>query len=389
MVVTIKYFDKIFKQYMKNLHHFFNQTATKLKAAALISAFAWASLTHAQDALFGQFYAAPMQLNPAMTGLFNGQWRANANYRQQWTGVFSDRPLRTIHAAFDYRFRVMDDDFLAVGINALEDQIGGEARLRRTYSNLSFAYHKQLSGNRYRAADQYLIIGGQIGMGQHGINTPDLWFDRQFDVPNSQVNRNLPSGEVNPQSKIFPDANLGLMWYTVAGENRSFYGGLSVHHLLQPNITFFNDSKERLYRRFSLNVGGEVAFSDELSMLPALWTTLQGPSMTTIFGSNLRYSNHDWYEIAVRIGAWYRLANRYVWKASTNTTTPTTGGSTIFSDAVTISTILEMERWNLGFSYDIHISSLARPTNTRGAFEISLIYIHPEIRRVKTICPKF
>lgn len=375
---------------MKNFsHHFFNATATKMSVVAVVVALVTTTTSQAQDALFAQFYTAPQQLNPAMTGVFGGQWRANANYRQQWTGVFSDRPLRTIHAGFDYRFRMMDDDFLAVGINALEDELGGDARLRRTYGSLSFAYHKQLSGNRYRSADQYLILGGQIGAGQHAITTPDLWFDRQFDAPNSQINRNLPSGEINPQSKIFPDANLGLMWYTVSGINKSFYFGLSVHHLLQPNITFFNDAKERLYRRFSLNVGGEFPFSDEFSMLPSLLTTLQGPSMTTMFGSNFRYSNHDWYEVAVRMGAWYRLANRYVWSAPTTAGVQQSGSSSIFSDAVTISAILEMERWNLGFSYDIQVSSLAVPTNTRGAFEVSLIYVHPEVRRVKTVCPKF
>lgn len=374
---------------MKKPHHFFNRTATSISALTFLFALAFSASSHAQDALFAQFYAAPQQLNPAMTGVFGGQWRANANYRQQWTGVFSDRPLRSIHAGFDYRFRVMDDDFLALGVSALEDELGGDARLRRTYGSLSLAFHKQLSGNRYRSADNYLIFGGQIGAGQHAISTPDLWFDRQFDMPTTQINRNLPSGEINPQSKIFPDANLGLMWYTVDGDNKSFYLGASVHHLLQPNITFFNDAKERLFRRFSLNVGGEVPFSDEFSMLPALWATMQGPSMTTVLGSNFRYSNHDWYEVAVRMGAWYRIANRYVWQAPPNANVQQTGGSSIFSDAVTISTILEMERWNLGFSYDIHVSSLARPTNTRGAFEISLIYVHPEVRRVKTICPKF
>jgi hypothetical protein len=48
-----------------------------------------------------------------------------------------------------------------------------------------------------------------------------------------------------------------------------------------------------------------------------------------------------------------------------------------------------MERWNFGFSYDVQTFALTRPTNYRGGYELSLIYTHPEYKRVKTICPKF
>ncbi|MBK8196405.1 MAG: type IX secretion system membrane protein PorP/SprF [Lewinellaceae bacterium] len=38
--------------------------------------------TSAQDPRFSQYYASPWNLNPAMTGLFNGRWRVTANYRE-------------------------------------------------------------------------------------------------------------------------------------------------------------------------------------------------------------------------------------------------------------------------------------------------------------------
>ncbi|MFM8373256.1 MAG: type IX secretion system membrane protein PorP/SprF, partial [Bacteroidota bacterium] len=38
----------------------------------------------AQDPRFSQYYASPWNLNPAMTGLFNGSWRITGNYRDQW-----------------------------------------------------------------------------------------------------------------------------------------------------------------------------------------------------------------------------------------------------------------------------------------------------------------
>ncbi|MFM2268565.1 MAG: hypothetical protein RL757_2006, partial [Bacteroidota bacterium] len=272
------------------------KTLTQRIFVLLLATIFWQNATvHAQDAVFGQFYAAPMNLNPAMTGVFGGQWRANINYRQQWTNIFSDFPLQTLHAGFDYKFRVMDDDFLCVGADFLRDELGGDARLNRTYGNLSLSFMKQLNGSRYRSGDQYLILGLQGGVGQHAMGGNSLWFDRQFDPLAANVNTNLPTGELTPQAgKIYPDFNAGLMWYSVMDDNQSIYVGISGHHILQPNISFFNNSKENLYRRFSLNFGGEVPISQQLSLLPGLLATLQGPSMTTAFGTNFRYSNHDW-----------------------------------------------------------------------------------------------
>jgi Type IX secretion system membrane protein PorP/SprF len=77
--------------------------------------------TFAQEAFFAQYYASPMHLNPAMVGVFDGQYRLNANFRQQWGNTFSSNPFRTTQAAFEYRARVMKSDFFGFGINALSD----------------------------------------------------------------------------------------------------------------------------------------------------------------------------------------------------------------------------------------------------------------------------
>ncbi len=328
----------------------------------------------AQDPFFTQYYASPLQLNPAMMGVFQGQWRMNANYRQQWGGIFSDVPIQTIHAAFDYRIRVVDEDYIAFGINAVQDESGAYSKLKSTRGNLGLSYMKQLSGNRYRSADQYLVAGIQVGTGQFRTATDGLWFDRQYDSTTFNVNTNLASGEVGVQSNMFLDYTAGLMWYMVADDNRSFYVGASAHHLSNPNISFLGNKSESLRRRFNINMGGEVPLSDELSILPSMMATIQGPSMMTQFGSNFRYSNNDWEEVAVRVGGAYRLSNKY------------TG---IVGDAFTITGMLELNGWILGASYDIHTSSILKPTNGRGAWELSLIYVAPERFPVKTNCPKF
>ena len=61
----------------------------------------------AQDPRFSQYNAAPQILNPAMTGLFNGNYRVSAIYRSQWRSILGDEavPLfRTFSGSFDMRF---------------------------------------------------------------------------------------------------------------------------------------------------------------------------------------------------------------------------------------------------------------------------------------------
>lgn len=328
----------------------------------------------AQDPFFTQYYASPLSVNPAMMGIFQGQWRMNTNYRQQWGGIFSDIPLRTIHASFDYRLNIVDEDYLAFGINAIQDETGAMSKLKSTRGALGISYMKQLSGNRYSSSDQYLVAGLQVGPGQFRAGIDGLWFDRQYDSIEIKPDYTLASGEVAPQSNMYLDYTAGLMWYMVSDDNQSLYVGGSAHHLSKPNISFFGNKSESLRRRFSINAGGEFPLNDELSVLPSMMASIQGPSMMTQFGSNFRYSNHDWQEVAIRVGGAYRLSNKY---------------SSILGDAFSITGMLEMNGWVFGASYDIHTSTILRPTNGRGAWEISLIYVAPERFPVKTSCPKF
>ena len=329
----------------------------------------------AQDAQFSQFYRAPLQLNPAMTGVFEGSWRIVANYREQYNSILNANPFRTIATSFDMRRKAVRNDYFSFGVNLLQDQAG--ASLFSQYrGNLSFSYMKQLSGSRYSTQSSYLIIGGQVGAGQNRFNPEKLWFSAQYDAPSVSVNQNADNQEpnLNTSSNIFLDYNAGLMWYTRLDEYSSIYFGGALNHISQAEISLFEDGSESLYQRWVLHGGGELAINRELSILPAVLVMIQGPSLQTNVGANFRYSNHDWREVAIRVGAWGRVAK---------TTT-----SSHF-DALIFSTILEMERWNVGLSYDINTSNLRDASQSRGAFEVSLIYVHPAKEKFKVNCPKF
>jgi type IX secretion system PorP/SprF family membrane protein len=332
----------------------------------------------AQDPRFTQFYAAPSQLNPAMTGVFEGRWRFHANYRDQWSSILESNPFRTVAAGFDMRYHVTGDDYFGVGLSAVRDE-GGTSHFNVNRAHLSASYMKHIAGGAYRSDDQYLIAGGSFGFGQHTLDNR-LWYSQEFNytfgLPDPQ---NLSSGEVfegmeTLSSDVYMDVNAGLMYYALFGDNTSIYVGGAMNHLNAPNVSLLENMKEELYTRWIAHAGGELPVSDELSLMPGIQLMGQGPSFETTIGNNFRYTNHDWRELAIRVGLWTRVSK-------------TVTGSHM--DALIATFILEMERWNLGVSYDMTTSSLNRANNSRGALELSLIYVHPTKSRLKVNCPKF
>lgn len=331
----------------------------------------------AQDPRFAQFYAAPIQVNPALIGVHEGQYRAVINYRELYTSILSNHPFRTFGASFDMRLPVMQGDYIGLGISAMRDQAGVSA-FNRVRGNLGVSFLKQLGGARYGGYDQYLVAGGQLGIGQRGLDWGKMWFSEQFNPDFAFVDQSIDNGEAlqNVNTDIYLDFNAGLLWYALFADNQSLYIGGAFQHLNTPNISFLENADEKLHMKWIGQIGGELPFNDNLSILPAALVMSQNKFMSVTAGGNFRYTNREWREVAIRAGAWAHIANEL--------------DAGMGLDAIIITAILETERWNIGISYDVTTSSLAEANNSRGAFELSLIYVHPEKRRRPSVnCPKF
>ncbi|MBL7829292.1 MAG: PorP/SprF family type IX secretion system membrane protein, partial [Saprospiraceae bacterium] len=294
----------------------------------------------AQDPRFSQYYASPWNLNPAMSGLFNGSWRVTGNYRDQWGSIMSPVPFRTYSASYEHRVQVgYQDDYATFGIGAMHDE-AGTARFMQNKAHIGGAFLKQLSGGR-RQADHYLSAGAQVGFGQNSIDWSRLWFSRQFDSATETPDFGAANGEsnANVNSKGYLDFNAGLLWYVIFENNGTLYLGGAMHHLNAPKISLMGDESETLYSRWTAHVGGEFPLNDNFSLLPGALVMRQGPSFETDLGMNIRYSNNDLNELALRAGAWTRIGNKL--------------DKGFQADAVTIVGMLELNRWALGLSYDI------------------------------------
>jgi len=331
---------------------------------------------HAQDPRFSQFYNAPLSINPALTGVFDGEYRIAGAYRNQWNSVLGNKAFQTYGFSGDYRYNVTDNDYIGIGGQLINEK-SGQGDLNRFQANLSGSFIKQVGGSRYGTNDQYLVAGLQMGMGQYSTDWGGYWFQRQFNETNLSVNPNESSGENGKaRSNLYLDFNAGLLWYMVFDDRSSVYAGGSMMHINTPKVSFFGENNEgnSLYRRWLGHAGGEFLITEYLSLLPSVYVMSQGPSFETVVGSHIRYSNNDWQELSIRAGGWARINNRL-------------GGQGL--ESIIASLTFEFDRWNFGLSYDINASKLQTATNSRGAFEATAVYIAKENKRYRVKCPTF
>ncbi|MEZ5044859.1 MAG: PorP/SprF family type IX secretion system membrane protein [Saprospiraceae bacterium] len=333
-----------------------------------------------QDARFSQFYANPLQLNPALIGVFEGKMRFSANYKQQYSSILKTQAYTSFSAGLEFRNNVNRGDFAAFSLAAFRDQ-AGISKFTRTRVLLGGAFMKQLGGSRkYKNNSQYLVAGAQIGLGQHSFDWSGLWFSQQFDNSNPSlpfINFDSDPGEIfgEQNSDMYADFNAGLLWYALFDDNLSIYMGGAIHHLTAPNVAFLDRGLEKLDSRYTVHMGGEVPFTEQLSLLPAIVGMVQGPSMSSTVGGNFRYTNGERNELAIRAGLWGHFSNKLE--------------SQIGMESVIITAILELETLNIGLSYDITTSELTEANNARGGLEVSLIYVTTAKRKQQLACPNF
>jgi len=348
----------------------------KVTIALFLLASVWSTSVSAQDARFNQFYVAPQHLNPAMTGVFDGSFRINMNYRDQWSSVLGANPFRTAHVGMDFKFNSFGGDHFAIGINGLMDQ-AGQSNFNTTQFFLGGSYQKQVGGAAYTENSQYLIAGGQVGFGQRSFSPSGLWFSDQWDGAIGLPNQSIASSDqsvINASTDLYLDFNAGLLFYATFGDDASIYFGGALNHISEPQVSFLGGNVG-LTSRWLVHMGGQIELTRELSILPGAMFQMQGTQMSTTVGTNFRYSNSDWREVAIRIGLWPHIANKL--------------NKGVLMDEMAVNFTLEFNRWHFGISYGVNTSALNIITNSRGAYELSAIYVHPSKSRIKTKCPKF
>ncbi len=342
------------------------------------------SLGGAADSHFSMFNAAPLQLNPAMTGAFDCNWRANAIFRSQWGSVLRDESVpmfMTVGGSADIRTNrgFTESGAFGFGLTAMSDR-AGQSKFTTNRFGLSLAYHQALD----RRNEHFIGLGFQSEIWQRAINYTGLQFPLQND--NGTYNSSFPTGEYLVNNNfLFWDLSAGLLYTGKFGYRTNGYIGFAAQHLNRPVESLLGDKNVRLPMRMTAHAGVRFKLKGRFDMQPKIVYVNQGVSHEVNLGSDFRFifDEQEPQGNNFRFGAMFRMVggdNKAAWK-----------DRIVNGEAVIISLGIEYSKVNLNIAYDINVSQLANASRTYGAFEIGLSYVgcFRKSRPQTIFCPKF
>lgn len=304
-------------------------------------------VSRGQDPHFSLYFASPLTLNPAMTGYFNGDHRASANFRQQWWSLGS--PFVTNTLSYDTKLlqlKIPEKDVFGAGVMALFDQSMGGS-FNSINISASGSYHKALDEH----GENTIGAGFQFTYVSRKINMAGLDFANQFN--GSGFDTRIPSNEnfLRTTSSYF-DLSAGLL-YKYETESTEIYAGGSVYHLGRPNTSFLKQGDFRLPMRYTVHAGSKLSVGENGNEL-FIGGLFMYQAAATEKNLGIAYGISVSNETAVYAGSWYR-----------------------FGEAILPYIGLDHKNFQIGLTYDIITGDLKRYSPKNGSFELSaniLIY---------------
>lgn len=344
-----------------------------MKKLLLIVSFFVFNEALAQDVHLSQFYMSPLTLNPALTGVFNGCYRFTGNYRNQWASVISN-PYRTGAGSFELSAKSGDYNRIGIGLHAMSDQAGSAEFTTNTFTG-SLAYNIALSRER----DYFFSAGLQLSYTQRHVNPALLtWGSQYIDGRLTGPQQTLASSKFS-----YVDAAAGFLWYHINQRTKKSnqFLGLSVFHANRANIALMEATPDNLYTKYVGHAGLEFRMAPKIALTPYLIGMMQGPSFETEGGTLIKFILEEKKTSALGgtnfyIGPFYRIVGDNY-----------TGTS---SEAIILSTKLDVGSFTFGVSYDINISSLSPASSSRGGPELAVQYtgLCKHVSQ-KVYCPRF
>ncbi|MCB0609121.1 MAG: type IX secretion system membrane protein PorP/SprF [Lewinellaceae bacterium] len=299
----------------------------------------------AQDPVFSQFFASPLQTNPAFTGVTFAP-RITLNYRNQYTNWLGGSAYKTYAASYEQSIESLNS---GLGLTLMADDAG--QGIYKTNQVSAFYSYRVRTNN-----DIFFQFGMEAGFTQSTLDWDQLIFGDQLDPLNGPTD---PSGnpylseENRPESlnQTRFDVSAGLLVYT-----GSVYGGISLKHLNTPDESLIglNESiNAGRPMRITLHGGGDFPIGRRNKRGEPSFIS---PNLLFIKQGDFGQINGGAYAGLGRVftGLWYRHT---------------------FSnpDAVILLAGFREGVLRIGYSYDLTISRLATaPGGAGGTHEISL-----------------
>ncbi len=311
-------------------------------------------LTNAQDAQFSQFYANPLYLNPALTGSIECG-RINLNYRNQWPALA--KAYVTYNVSYDQYIPGIRS---GIGVVAMSDRQGDGALTRNSIAAF-YSY-------KLKVSEPIMISFGLQGQYyQASIDQTKLTYGDQIDPTTGEVYQqtNEPNVTNNNIGVIDFSAGVAMTYYD------QWFVGVAVHHLTEPNMSFYDDPNNNLPMKFTVHGGVTVNLNqgmlgnddqDDFVLKPQILYMQQEAFRQLNFGLYLSKK-------PIVLGAWFRH----------NFSNP---------DAFIALVGLRFNNFRIGYSYDVTVSNIGGSSG--GAHEVSFswdfcIYKEQNRRRIRAI----
>lgn len=317
----------------------------------------FAGLSYGQDAHLSMYDAAPLYLNPALTGVVEGDFRVHAQYRTQWKSV-NYKPYTSALVSFDMPFRKK----WGFGVQ-LNNFRAGAGNFNVFQGLLSAAYYVPLN----KTKTHILNFGLQGGITQKSIEYQLLSFNNQYTYNNGgEFDQTIVSGEnFGAQSKIIPMLNVSALYYYSKSQARlNPFIGVSLFNLTQPNESFFGRDT-RLPLRLYTHLGTRINITELFYLIPK------------VLIMNQKKFHEQTY--ALEAGYFMKGSAAYIL------------GGVIFraKDAMIATFGVKKDQFVVKVAYDFNISSLTAASKSKGGFELSLTYVHKKQKPAEyKICPR-
>ncbi|RYG45427.1 MAG: type IX secretion system membrane protein PorP/SprF [Chitinophagaceae bacterium] len=327
-----------------------------------IVSFLFGPICTGQDIHFSQFFETPLLRNPGLAGIFTGDIRAQAVFRDQWNSVTNAYKTASLNG--EYKMPIgQADDFITLGLQSMYDRAG---TIGWTTIQLmpALAYHKSVSADHNR----YLSLGFMGGWVQRS-------FDRSKMTTNSQYD-GLGDGEPLTNTRFsYLDGSVGMSYNATIKDDPAdnFYIGVAYHHFTRPNQSFYRDPAIELNPKWVFSGGLRFGVSEYTYITLQADHGRQGRFSETVAGAmyGLKLGGDpDNPAYVLHAGTYVRL-----------------------NDALIPVIKLDYLPFSFALSYDVNISKLKAASQFRGGFEATLSYRNfLNIRNSslnKTRCPRF
>jgi type IX secretion system PorP/SprF family membrane protein len=311
----------------------------------------------AQDYHLSMYDAAPLYLNPALTGVFDGNWRVHGHYRTQWRSV-NFKPYTTALVSLDRSIEKWGFGGQIINYRA------GYGNYNVLQGLFSASYTVPIDVEK----KHNLSIGLQGGVSQKSVRLNFHTYNNQYTTANGGgFNNGLPNGEAFDQpSFLIPELNAGLMYYYAAQKSRlNPFVGVSAFNLLTPEEAFFINAGNELPMRYYAHVGTRINITETFYFIPKV----------------LYMQQRDFQEITFAADAGYFLKTPELFLL----------GGLVYrnKDAFILSLGARKENYIAKVAYDINTSSLTPASTGRGGFEVSFTYIFRDPDKVTDkVCPR-